>query len=148
MKLILTQEVTGLGEPGDVIDVKDGYGRNFLLPRRLATPWTKGVEAQVTSIRTARKAREIATIEEAQQVRATLQQRPVTLTARAGDSGRLFGAITPGDIAEALVASGGPSIDRRKVIIPQPIKSLGTYTVTVKLHADVTASIDVDVVAA
>ncbi|MGJ7439469.1 50S ribosomal protein L9 [Aquipuribacter sp. MA13-6] len=148
MKLILTQEVTGLGEPGDVIDVKDGYGRNFLLPRRLATPWTKGVEAQVTSIRTARKAREIATIEEAQQVRATLQQRPVTLTARAGDSGRLFGAITPGDIAEALVASGGPSIDRRKVIIPQPIKSLGTYTVTVKLHTDVTASIDVDVVAA
>ncbi len=148
MKLILTQEVTGLGEPGDVIDVKDGYGRNFLLPRRLATPWTKGVEAQVTSIRTARKAREIATIEEAQQVRATLQQRPVTLTARAGDSGRLFGAITPGDIAEALVASGGPSIDRRKVIIPQPIKSLGTYTVTVKLHADVTASIDLDVVAA
>ncbi|WP_380164188.1 50S ribosomal protein L9 [Jannaschia sp. R86511] len=148
MKLILTQEVTGLGEPGDVVDVKDGYGRNFLLPRRLATPWTKGVEAQVTSIRTARKAREIATIEEAQQVRATLQQHPVTLTARAGDSGRLFGAITPGDIAEALVASGGPSIDRRKVIIPQPIKSLGTYTVTVKLHADVTASIDVDVVAA
>jgi len=148
MKLILTQEVTGLGEPGDVIDVKDGYGRNFLLPRRLATPWTKGVEAQVTSIRKARKAREIATIEEAQQVRATLQQRPVTLTARAGDSGRLFGAITPGDIAEALLASGGPSIDRRKVIIAQPIKSLGTYTVTVKLHADVTASIDLDVVAA
>ncbi len=148
MKLILTQEVTGLGEPGDVIDVKDGYGRNFLLPRRLATPWTKGVEAQVTSIRKARKAREIATIEEAQQVRSTLQQRPVTLTARAGDSGRLFGAITPGDIAEALVASGGPSIDRRKVIIAQPIKSLGTYTVTVKLHADVTASIDLDVVAA
>lgn len=148
MKLILTQEVTGLGEPGDVIDVKDGYGRNFLLPRRLATPWTKGVEAQVTSIRQARKAREIATIEEAQQVRARLQQQPVTLTARAGDSGRLFGAITPGDIAEALVASGGPSIDRRKVIIPQPIKSLGTYTVTVKLHADVTASIDLDVVAA
>lgn len=148
MKLILTQEVTGLGEPGDVIDVKDGYGRNFLLPRRLATPWTKGVEAQVTSIRQARKAREIATIEEAQQVRARLQQQPVALTARAGDSGRLFGAITPGDIAEALVASGGPSIDRRKVIIPQPIKSLGTYTVTVKLHADVTASIDLDVVAA
>ena len=148
MKLILTQEVTGLGEPGDVIDVKDGYGRNFLLPRRLATPWTKGVEAQVASIRQARKSREIATLEEAQTVKATLQQRPVTLAARAGASGRLFGAITPGDIAEALVAAGGPSIDRRKVIIPQPIKSLGSYTVTVKLHSDVTASIDVDVVAA
>ena len=147
MKLILTQEVTGLGEPGDVVDVKDGYGRNFLLPRRLATPWTKGVEAQVSSIRAARKAREIATLEEAQSVKATLQAKPVTLAARAGQSGRLFGAVTPGDIAEALVASGGPSIDRRKVIIPQPIKSLGTYTVTVKLHADVTASIDVDVVA-
>ena len=148
MKLILTQEVTGLGEPGDIIDVKDGYGRNFLLPRRLATPWTKGVEAQVASIRTARKAREIATLEEAQQVRSQLQQRPVTLTARAGDSGRLFGAVTPGDIAEALVVSGGPSIDRRKVVITQPIKSLGSYTVTVRLHTDVSATIDVDVVAA
>ncbi len=148
MKLILTQEVTGLGEPGDIIDVKDGYGRNFLLPRRLATPWTKGVEAQVASIRTARKAREIATLEEAQQVRSQLQQRPVTLTARAGDSGRLFGAVTPGDIAEALIASGGPSIDRRKVVITQPIKSLGSYTVSVRLHTDVSATIDVDVVAA
>ncbi len=147
MKLILTQEVTGLGEPGDVVDVKDGYGRNFLLPRRLATPWTKGVEAQVSSIRGARKAREIATLEEAQQVRATLQQKAVTLTARAGQSGRLFGAVTPGDIAEALVASGAPSVDRRKVVIPQPIKSLGRYTVSVRLHSDVTASIDVDVVA-
>jgi large subunit ribosomal protein L9 len=147
MKLILTQEVTGLGEPGDVIDVKDGYGRNFLLPRRLATPWTKGVEAQVSSIRGARKAREIATLEEAQQVRATLQQKPVTLSARAGQSGRLFGAVTPGDIAEALVAAGGPQVDRRKVVITQPIKSLGRYTVTVRLHGDVTASIDVDVVA-
>ena len=147
MKLILTQEVTGLGEPGDVIDVKDGYGRNFLLPRRLATPWTKGVEAQVSSIRGARKAREIATLEEAQQVRATLQQKPVTLSARAGQSGRLFGAVTPGDIAEALVAAGGPQVDRRKVVIPQPIKSLGRYTVTVRLHGDVPASIDVDVVA-
>lgn len=147
MKLILTQEVTGLGEPGDVVDVKDGYGRNFLLPRRLATPWTKGVEAQVSSIRTARKAREIATLEEAQQVRSTLQSRTVTLAARAGASGRLFGAVTPGDIAEALVAQGGPQVDRRKVIIPQPIKSLGSYTVTVRLHPEVTASIDVDVVA-
>ena len=147
MKLILTQEVTGLGEPGDVVDVKDGYGRNFLLPRRLATPWTKGVEAQVSSIRGARKAREIATLEEAQQVRATLQQKPVTLAARAGQSGRLFGAVTPGDIAEALLASGAPSVDRRKVVIPQPIKSLGRYTVNVRLHSDVTASIDVDVVA-
>ena len=147
MKLILTQEVTGLGAPGDVVEVKDGYGRNFLLPRRLATPWTKGVEAQVSSIRGARKAREIATLEEAQQVRATLQQKPVTLSARAGQSGRLFGAVTPGDIAEALVAAGGPQVDRRKVVIPQPIKSLGRYTVTVRLHGDVTASIDVDVVA-
>lgn len=147
MKLILTQEVTGLGEPGDVVDVKDGYGRNFLLPRRLATPWTKGVEAQVSSIRTARKAREIATLEEAQQVRGTLQARPVTLAARSGQSGRLFGAVTPGDIAEAIVAAGGPQVDRRKVIIPQPIKTLGSYTVTVRLHPEVTASIDVEVVA-
>lgn len=148
MKLILTQEVTGLGEPGDVVDVKDGYGRNFLMPRRLATPWTKGGEAQVSAIRRARKSREIETLEEAQSVRNQLQSRTVTVTAKAGASGRLFGAITPADVAGALVAAGAPSVDRRKVEIGQPIKSLGTFTVTVRLHADVSATVDLEVVAA
>ena len=148
MKLILTQEVTGLGEPGDVVDVKDGYGRNFLMPRRLATPWTKGGEAQVSAIRRARKTREIQTLEEAQTVRNQLQSRTVVLTAKAGASGRLFGAITPADVASALTAAGAPSVDRRKVEIGQPIKALGTYSVTVRLHTDGSATADLEVGAA
>lgn len=148
MKLILTQEITGLGEPGDVVDVKDGYGRNFLMPRRLATPWTKGGEAQVSAIRRARKTREIQTMEEAQTVRNQLQSRTIVLTAKAGASGRLFGAITPADIAAALVAAGAPSVDRRKVEIGRPIKALGTYSVTVRLHSDISATVDLEVVAA
>ena len=148
MKLILTQEVTGLGEPGDVVDVKDGYARNFLMPRRLATPWTKGGEAQVSAIRRARKTREIETLEEAQTVRNQLQSRTIVLSAKAGASGRLFGAITPADVATALAAAGAPSVDRRKVEIGQPIKSLGVYSVTVRLHTDVSATVDLEVVAA
>ncbi len=146
MRLILTQEVTGLGEPGDVVEVKDGYGRNYLLPRRLATPWTKGGEAQVTAIRRARRARAIASLDEAREIRDRLQTQPVTLSARAGASGRLFGAITPQDVVAALSASGAPSVDRRKVEIGRPIKALGSYTVTVRLHPDVSASVDLDVV--
>ena len=115
MKLILTQEVTGLGTPGDVVEVKDGYGRNYLMPRGLAVAWTKGGEKQVASIRTARATREIQTREEAQQVRSALEARTVRMTARAGTNGRLFGAITPADVAEAVVAVGGPQVDRRKV---------------------------------
>ena len=147
MKLILTQEVTGLGAPGDVVDVKDGYARNFLMPRSLATPWTKGSEKQVTAIRKARQARELATLEDAQKVRASLEGKPVTLTAKAGKTGRLFGAITPADVAAAVSAAGGPALDRRKVELTQPIKATGDYTVKVRLHADVQASIKVQVVA-
>ena len=146
MKLILTQEVTGLGTPGDVVEVKDGYGRNYLLPRGLAVAWTKGGEKQVASIRKARRAREIASLEEAQQVRAELESKPVRLTARAGSNGRLFGAVTPGDVAEAVAAVGGPQVDRRKVELGRPIKSLGDYTVHVRLHPEVQASVKVQVV--
>lgn len=146
MKLILTQEVSGLGEPGEVVEVKDGYGRNYLLPRSLATPWTKGGQKQVDDIRRARRAREIASVEEAQSVRATLQEQPVRLSANAGQGGRLFGAITPADVAEAVRAATGKDVDRRKVEIGQPIKALGSYTVTVRLHPDVQASVDVEVV--
>ncbi|PPK98208.1 large subunit ribosomal protein L9 [Kineococcus xinjiangensis] len=145
MKLILTHEVTGLGAPGDVVEVKDGYGRNFLLPRNLATPWTKGGEKQVESIRKARRAREIASLEEAQQVKQSLEARTVRLQARAGQGGRLFGAITPADVAAAVNAAGGPSIDKRKVEIAQPIRATGSYKVDVRLHADVSAKVTVEV---
>ena len=146
MKLILTQEVTGLGTPGDVVEVKDGYGRNYLLPRGLAVAWTKGGEKQVASIRKARRSREIASLEEAQQVRSELEAQPVKLTARAGSNGRLFGAVTPGDVAEAVSAVGGPKLDRRKVELSRPIKSLGDYTVHVRLHPEVQATVKVQVV--
>jgi large subunit ribosomal protein L9 len=148
MKLILTQEVTGLGTPGDVVEVKDGYGRNYLLPRGLATTWTKGGEKQVSAIRRARAAREIKSIEEARQVKATLEKKTVTIRVRAGGSGRLFGSVTPGDIAEAVVVSGGPRLDRRKVEVRQVIKTVGDYTVSVRLHPDVQAIVKLQVLAA
>jgi large subunit ribosomal protein L9 len=147
MKLILTQEVTGLGTPGDVVEVKDGFGRNFLVPRGLATAWTKGGEKQVSSIRKARESREIQTLEEAQRIRQSLESKPVRLTVRAGASGRLFGAITPSDVADAIIAADGPQVDRRKVELTQPIKTLGDYTALVRLHADVSAKVSLKVVA-
>ena len=146
-KLILTHEVTGLGTPGDVVEVKDGYARNYLVPRGLATAWSKGAEKQVTSIRKARKAREIATLDEAKAVRDALQAKPVVVTAKAGDGGRLFGAITTTEIADAVKAAGAPEVDKRKVEVGQPIKARGDYSVQVRLHPEVTARIDVKVVA-
>ena len=146
MKVILTQEVTGLGAPGDVVEVKDGYGRNYLVPRGLGTPWTKGGEKQVAQIRAARATREIATLDEARSVKQRLEQGPVRLSARTGASGRLFGAITPADVAVAVKAGFGQDVDKRKVEIGNPIRAIGNYTVQVRLHPEVSASIDLQVV--
>jgi large subunit ribosomal protein L9 len=145
-KIILTHEVTGLGAPGDIVEVKDGYARNYLLPRNLATPWTKGAAKQVEAIKRARKAREIASLEEARAVKERLEAAPVVVPAKAGAAGRLFGAVTTADIAEAVAAAGGPKVDRRKIEIAQPIKSVGDHQVQIRLHEDVTAQIDVRVV--
>jgi large subunit ribosomal protein L9 len=147
-KLILTHEVTGLGEPGDIVEVKDGYARNYLMPRGLATLWTKGAEKNVSSIRKARKAREVATLEDARAVRDSLGARIVTVTAKAGTGGRLFGAVTTTEIAEAAKAAGAPAIDKRKIEIAHPIKSVGEHKVTVRLHPEVVATITVAVVGA
>ena len=146
MKLILTQEVTGLGAPGDIVDVKDGFGRNFLLPRGLATGWTKGGEKQVAQIRAARQTREIASLDDAKAVKQSLEQGPVRVTARTGQGGRLFGAVTPADVADAVQATQGRAIDRRKVEIGNPIRSTGTFQVQVRLHPEVSATIEVEVV--
>ncbi|HLU33515.1 MAG TPA: 50S ribosomal protein L9 [Natronosporangium sp.] len=145
MKLILTREVTGLGAPGDVVEVKDGYGRNYLLPRGHAIRWTKGAEKEVASIRRAREAREIRSLEEANEVAATLATLDVRLTARAGQSGRLFGSITPSDIADAVKAAGGPALDRRRIELPTAIKSTGSHQVRVRLHPKVTATFEIAV---
>jgi large subunit ribosomal protein L9 len=146
-KLILTHEVTGLGAPGDVIEVKDGYARNYLVPRGLATAWSKGAEKQITSIRKARKAREIETLDEAKAIRDSLQAKPVVVTAKSGNGGRLFGAVTTAEIADAVKAAGAPAVDKRKVEVGQPIKALGDYKVQVRLHPEVTATIALQVVA-
>jgi len=145
-KLILTNEVTGLGAPGDVVEVKDGYARNYLLPRNLATPWTKGYEKQIDAIRKARKAREIATVEEAKALGTTLAAEPVVITAKAGAAGRLFGAITTTDIASA-VSKRGVTVDKRKIEIKDPIKVTGEHSVSVRLHPEVVAKVKVNVVA-
>ncbi|HRO30842.1 MULTISPECIES: 50S ribosomal protein L9 [Micrococcaceae] len=147
-KLILTQEVTGLGSAGDVVDVKNGYARNYLLPRGFATLWTKGGEKQVESIKTARQTRAVKSLEEAQALAAKLQGTPVKLEVTAGEGGRLFGAVKAADVAEAVEASGLGSIDRRTVTLPTAIKALGRYQAHVRLHEDVLAVIDLDVVAA
>src|SRR5512142_183998 len=108
MKLILTQEVDGLGAPGDVVEVKDGYGRNYLVPRGLGIRWTRGAESQVSSIRRAREVREIRDLSSAQQVKGQLEGLSVRLPVRAGQGGRLFGSVTVADIAAAVKAAGGP----------------------------------------
>ena len=148
MKIILTNEVAGLGAAGDVVEVRDGYARNYLIPRRVAIRWTKGGEKDVEQIRRARKIHEIATIEQANEVKARIEDVNVRLKVRAGDQGRLFGSVTPADIAGAVKEAGGPEIDKRRIEVGAPIKTLGSHQVTVRLHADVVAKIDIEVVAA
>lgn len=145
-KLILTHEVSGLGIAGDVVDVKDGYARNYLVPRKLATPWSAGAEKQIDTLRKSRRDKEIASVEEAQAARDSLQANSVTVEAKAGESGRLFGAVTPADIATAI--GDRAKVDKRRIHIAQPIKALGTYTVQVSLHDDLSAAVEVNVVAA
>jgi large subunit ribosomal protein L9 len=148
MKIILTQEVSGLGTPGDVIEVKDGYGRNYLLPQGFAIPWTKGAEKQIALIKRARSAREIRDLGHANEVKAQLEALAVTMSVRAGSGGRLYGSVTPTEVADAVKRAGGPQLDRRRVELPGHIKSTGTYQVSIKLHPEVTASFPVTVVAA
>ncbi|SIN27397.1 50S ribosomal protein L9 [Micromonospora cremea] len=146
MKIILTQEVSGLGAPGDIVEVKDGFGRNYLLPQGFAIAWTKGAEKQVTVIKRARSAREIRDLDHATEVKGQLEGLKVNLKARAGDGGRLFGSVTSAEIVDAVKASGGPVLDRRRLEVPGHIKSTGTYPVKIKLHPEVTASFNLNVV--
>jgi large subunit ribosomal protein L9 len=147
MKLILTQEVTGLGAAGDVVEVKDGYGRNYLVPRGYAIAWTRGGEKQLETIRRARSVREIADLDTAREVKTRLEAAPVRMPVRAGETGRLFGAVTPSDIVEAVEKAGGPAVDKRRIEVGNPIKTIGAHTVTVRLHPDVAATVQLDVVA-
>lgn len=147
MKLILNADVPNLGGPGDVVEVKDGYGRNYLLPRKLAVVATKGAEKQVEQIRKAQRTREIRDLGHAKEVAGQLGELSVTVKAKAaGDSGRLFGSVTPADVVDAVRAAGGPALDKRTVDVPGQIKTTGTHPVTVRLHPEVTTEVQVSVV--
>ncbi|RNM12560.1 50S ribosomal protein L9 [Nocardioides pocheonensis] len=145
MKLILTQEVTGLGAPGDVVEVKDGYGRNYLVPRGLAIVWTRGGEKTIESIKKARDARAVRDADHAAEIKSKLEGSTFQVKVRAGEGGRLFGAVTTADIASAIV-DGGAEVDKRTIVVANPIKSLGAHTVKVKLHDDVEAQVSLNVV--
>jgi large subunit ribosomal protein L9 len=146
MKLILTAAVDNLGLAGDVVEVKDGYGRNYLVPRGFAIRWTKGGEKQIEGIKRSRDAREIRGLDHASEVREQLEALSIELPVRAGETGKLFGAVTATDVANAIKKAGGPTVDKRSVEISKPIKTLGPHTVGVRLHDAVTAHIELGVV--
>ena len=147
-KVILTHEVTGLGSAGDVVDVKNGYARNYLVPQGYAVGWSRGGEKQVEQIRAARTARELATIEEAKDMKARLEANPITLRVKTGADGRLFGSVRPADVADAVSAQGVATIDKRKVEITSTIKVVGQHEATLRLREDVVATIVLNVVTA
>ena len=148
MKLILTQEVSGLGGPGDIVEVKDGYGRNYLMPRGAAIRWTRGGEKQITSIRRGREVRDVRDQSHATDIKRELEALSVKIPVRAGGVGRLFGAVTVADIVEAVSKAGGPQVDKRRIEIGQPIKTVGAHTVTVRVHPEVTAAVAIEIVPA
>lgn len=147
-KIILTHDVEKLGAAGDVVEVKNGYARNYLLPRNLATPWTKGAQRQIDQMRAARRARAIADVEKAREVRDTLQSAIVVVKAHTAKGGRLFGSVSTAEIAAAAKEALGVAIDRRKVRIANPIKATGHYSVSVNLHPEVEAVLKLQVVSA
>ncbi|AMY21187.1 50S ribosomal protein L9 [Rhodococcus kroppenstedtii] len=150
MKLILTADVDNLGAPGDTVEVKDGYGRNYLLPRGLAIVATRGAQKQVDGIRRAQEARAVRGLDHANELKQAIEGLDsVSLTVRtAGDSGKLFGSVTAADVAAALKSAGGPTVDKRSVELPKShIKSVGKHRITVALHPDVTAAFDLEVTA-
>lgn len=147
-KLILTNEVSGLGSAGDVVEVKDGYARNFLVPNGLAVVWSRGGEKQVTQIRDARDARAIASEEIAMEIKSKLEETVLRITAKAGANGRLFGAVKTSDIADAVKALGFGEVDKRKIEFASSIRTTGDYEASVRLNSDLVAQVKLQVVAA
>lgn len=147
MKLVLRTDVAQVGKKGDIVDVADGYGRNYLVPKGLAFLATAGVETQATSMRRSRDVRDAGDRAAAQEVATSLVPKVVTITARAGAEGKLFGSVTTSEIADAVAAQTGVEIDRRQLHLDEPIKTLGTHLVPAKLHAEVEFPITVEVVA-
>jgi len=147
VKLILTREVAGLGLAGDIVEVADGYGRNFLVPRGAAINWSKGAEKQIVQIKRARDSREIRDLGHAREIKDALEKLNVSVSARAGQDGKLFGSVTTADVAAAVKTAGGPLLDKKRISLPGHIKTVGAHTVTVDLHPDVVATLPVNVTA-
>ena len=147
MKLILTREVAGLGHAGDVVTVKDGYARNFLLPRGSAIAWSKGGETQIAGIRRARQARDIRDKDHANEIKTTLEAADLVVKAKVGSTGRLFGSVTEKDIALVIKSATGLDIDRHKIKLVKHVKNLGKHTAKVSLMTGVAANITVNVTA-
>jgi large subunit ribosomal protein L9 len=150
MKLILTADVDHLGSVGDTVEVKDGYGRNFLLPRGLAIVASRGAQRQVDDIRRARETKTVRGLEHAKEIKAAIEALgSVSLPVRtAADSGKLFGSVTTGDVVAAIKKAGGPNLDKRIVRLPKShIKAVGTHPVSVHLHPEVDVEISLEVVA-
>ncbi len=148
MKLILTHEVTNLGDPGDIVEVKDGYGRNYLVPQGLAIAWTRGAETQIGQIKRARQIREVRGLDHARELKSELESLTVTVKAKAAASGHLFGRVTEKEITEAIKRAGGPEVERRRLDVAVPIKSVGDHKVRIALHPEVSATLTLTVVAA
>lgn len=147
MKVLLRSDVDGVGKRGDVVDVAKGFARNYLFPTGRALMATAGAERQATTMRRARDLRDARDREAAQTVAEVLAGASVVVKARAGTGGRLFGSVTASDVAEAVAAQTGAVVDRRKIHLSEPIKSLGTHLVPVGLHSDVHVELTVEVVA-
>lgn len=146
MKVILRADVSGLGKRGDIVEVKDGYGRNYLLPRSLAITATPGAVDQAKSMRRARDLRDAQDREAAQEIARALVAKTILITMKAGAEGRLYGSVTSSDVVEAVAAQAGVTLEKRQVRV-DPIKVVGTHSVSVKLHSDVEFPISVEVTA-
>ncbi|HVX19060.1 MAG TPA: 50S ribosomal protein L9 [Acidimicrobiales bacterium] len=147
MRLILRAAVDGVGKKGDVVDVTDGFGRNFLIPKGLAMTATKGAEEQAARMRRARDVKDASDRAAAEQIASQLVPKVITVAARAGSEGKLFGSITTSEVADAVQEQTGIELDRRLLHIDDAIKSVGTHLVPAKLHADVEFPITIEVVA-
>ncbi len=147
MRVVLRSDITGVGKKGDILTIADGYGRNYLLPKGLAIPATPGIQAQADQMRRSRDTKDLRERKAAEEIAQALVSKILTIKAHAGKEGKLYGSVTSHDIAEAVIEQTGIELDRRKIAIDDPIRSLGTHEVPVKLHHDVEFRINVEVVA-
>lgn len=146
MRVVLRSDVDGVGKKGDILDVSDGFGRNYLIPKGKAFKASDGVVAQAQSMRRARDLKDAKDREAAETVARTLVPAVITIPARSGAEGKLFGSVTVPDLVSAIAAQTGVELDRRRVHMAEPIKTLGTHQVPIKLHADVEFPVTIEVV--